>query len=450
MKSKLNIKSVLVIAILCVASLFFINKSLAANTAKVKVETANLRETAETTGKIVELISLNQEVEILEKSGEWYKVKYNGITGYLRQDLLTVNEENVETFNKIEENVTNIEINSDTNLNTDSNTENVVNENNEVITTENYTQDNSQTNSNKTTDIELGTYNIVSDSKLKLVPSINATNIIDVKKDEEVKVTEVINGWACIETNNTKGWIRQDKLQKPEEKTETDTTEELVEEVKTEAVIKTQFIGSETVNLRKEPQTSSEIVTTLPVNTAVEVYVEENGWSKVKVSGKEGYISTALLSDTKKETSRSLEMPRTTTTVTEKEEVSTNTPSSGNGSEVVALANQYMGCSYVLGGNGPSSFDCSGFTCYVLKKFGVSLNRTAAGQYSNGVAVSRSELQQGDLIMFGSSASNINHVGIYTGGGRIVHAANPSRGVTTDTINSGYYNTNYVGARRVI
>lgn len=195
MKSKLNIKSVLVIAILCVASLFFINKSLAANTAKVKVETANLRETAETTGKIVELISLNQEVEILEKSGEWYKVKYNGITGYLRQDLLTVNEENVETFNKIEENVTNIEINSDTNLNTDSNTENVVNQNNEVITTENYTQDNSQTNSNKTTDIELGTYNIVSDSKLKLVPSINATNIIDVKKDEEVKVTEVINGW---------------------------------------------------------------------------------------------------------------------------------------------------------------------------------------------------------------------------------------------------------------
>ena len=52
--------------------------------------------------------------------------------------------------------------------------------------------------------------------------------------------------------------------------------------------------------------------------------------------------------------------------------------------------------------------------------------------------------------MFGSSASNITHVGIYIGGGQIVHAANKSRGVTIDTINSGYYNNKYVGARRVI
>ena len=50
--------------------------------------------------------------------------------------------------------------------------------------------------------------------------------------------------------------------------------------------------------------------------------------------------------------------------------------------------------------------------------------------------------------MFGKSG--INHVGIYAGGGKIVHAANPSRGVTTDSINSGYYNKNYVGARRVM
>ena len=52
--------------------------------------------------------------------------------------------------------------------------------------------------------------------------------------------------------------------------------------------------------------------------------------------------------------------------------------------------------------------------------------------------------------MFGPSVSGINHVGIYIGGGKIVHAANPSRGVTIDSITSGYYNKNYVGARRVI
>ena len=52
--------------------------------------------------------------------------------------------------------------------------------------------------------------------------------------------------------------------------------------------------------------------------------------------------------------------------------------------------------------------------------------------------------------MFGSSASSINHVGIYIGGGQIIHAANPSKGVTTDSITSGYYNNKYVGARRVM
>ena len=52
--------------------------------------------------------------------------------------------------------------------------------------------------------------------------------------------------------------------------------------------------------------------------------------------------------------------------------------------------------------------------------------------------------------MFGSSASSINHVAIYIGNGNIVHAANPSRGVTIDSINSGYYDKNYVGARRIM
>ena len=122
-------------------------------------------------------------------------------------------------------------------------------------------------------------------------------------------------------------------------------------------------------------------------------------------------------------------------------------PASQNGGSVVETAKSYIGSSYVYGASGPSSFDCSGFTSYIYKQYGVSLNRTAAGQYSNGTAVSKDELQPGDLVMFGKSG--INHVGIYIGGGQMVHAANPSRGVTTDTINSGYYYNNYVGARRV-
>ena len=423
MKRKRNIKSIVLLAALGIATLFFINISFASTNAKVNVETANLRESADENSKILEQLSQGQEVEIVEKSSDWYKVKVKGMTGYLRQDLLTVKEKNT------------------VNANTTTSSE----EKAEVETTKN--------EETKTTDTEEKSKIIVEDTKLKIIPSINATDIIEVKKDEEVIITETINDWVCVQTKTTKGWIYKEKLKSKEDKKEEKQTTEQNQVVE-ESKLKTLYIGSESVNLRKEANTNSEVVTKLSLNTAVDVYAEENGWSKVKVNGKEGYISSSLLSEKKKETSRSLETPRTKTSENSSEntktsqEKGTTTTVSGKGATVVETAKKYIGCSYVYGASGPSSFDCSGFTSYVFKQHGISLNRTAAGQYSNGVAVSRNQLQPGDLVMFGKSG--INHVGIYIGGGQIVHAANKSRGVTTDTINSGYYNNNYVGARRLM
>lgn len=446
MKSKMNIKSIVILATVGIISLFFINMSLAANTGKINVETANLRETADENAKILELLSMNEKVEVIEKTGNWYQVKSKGITGYIRQDLITVSGE-VEENNNIT-----------TTQNNETTTE-VTGENPETTPTE-------STMPAEQKDIKLGKQKIAEDTKLKIVPVINATDIVEVKKDEEVNVVEIINGWACVENKIIKGWIRKEKLQSEKPVEETQPTTETVPPTQAQTVSKTLYVNTTTVRLRKEASTSSEIITTLSINTAVEVIEEINGWSRVKVSGKEGYISSALLATTKQETSRSLTTPRTTkttttttqTTETKKanttETKTTATPKSttpapsGKGSTVLETAKQYIGCKYVYGGTTPKGFDCSGFTSYVYRLHGVSLNRTAAGQYSNGVAVARSDLQPGDLVMFGKSA--INHVGIYIGGGMIVHAANSSRGVTTDTITSGYYNKNYVGARRVI
>ena len=425
MKRKRNIKSIVLLAALGIATLFFINISFASTNAKVNVETANLRESADENSKILEQLSQGQEVEIVEKSSDGLKVIEKGMTGYLRQDLLTVEEKNT------------------VNANTTTSSE----EKAEVETTKN--------EETKTTDTDEKSKIIVEDTKLKIVPSINATDIIEVKKDEEVIITETINDWVCVQTKTTKGWIYKEKLKSKEDKKEEKQTTEQNQVVE-ESKLKTLYIGSESVNLRKEANTNSEVVTKLSLNTAVDVYAEENGWSKVKVNGNEGYISSSLLSEKKKETSRSLETPRTKTSenssentkTSQEKETTTTVPVSGKGATAVETAKKYIGCSYVYGASWPSSFDCSGFTSYVFKQHGISLNRTAAGQYSNGVAVSRDQLQPGDLVMFGKSG--INHVGIYIGGGQIVHAANKSRGVTTDTINSGYYNNNYVGARRVM
>ena len=93
MKSKNSVKSILALVALAIFNMFFMHSSLAANTATVASETVNVRETADSSSKILVQLSISQEVEIIEKQGEWYQVKVDDITGYVRQDLLTLGEE---------------------------------------------------------------------------------------------------------------------------------------------------------------------------------------------------------------------------------------------------------------------------------------------------------------------------------------------------------------------
>ena len=92
---------------------------------------------------------------------------------------------------------------------------------------------------------------------------------------------------------------------------------------------------------------------------------------------------------------------------------------------IVACAEKYLGTPYVYGGNGPNSFDCSGFVKYVFKECGYSINRTASTQLSNGVSVAKSELQPGDIVFFRNKGDShaASHVGIYVGGETFIHAS---------------------------
>lgn len=87
--------------------------------------------------------------------------------------------------------------------------------------------------------------------------------------------------------------------------------------------------------------------------------------------------------------------------------------------DVVSIAAQYLGVPYVWGGASPSGFDCSGLTMYVYAQVGVSLPHSAEAQYYAGTPVSPSEMAPGDLVFFGNP---ISHVGIYVGGGSMIHA----------------------------
>jgi peptidoglycan DL-endopeptidase CwlO len=110
---------------------------------------------------------------------------------------------------------------------------------------------------------------------------------------------------------------------------------------------------------------------------------------------------------------------------------------------VVGIAMQYLGVPYVWGGASPSGFDCSGFSMYVFAQIGVSLPHHAASQYGMGTAVSRDQLQAGDLVFF----NGLGHMGIYIGGGQFIHAPHTGDVVKISYL-AGY--SSWVGARRIL
>lgn len=119
-------------------------------------------------------------------------------------------------------------------------------------------------------------------------------------------------------------------------------------------------------------------------------------------------------------------------------------------SSVLQYAAQFLNTPYKYGGTSPSGFDCSGFTQYVYKHFGVSLPRTAASQASAGTRVDKANLIPGDLVFFATEGSGISHVGIYAGSGRFIHSSSPtSGGVIYTSLSESFYSRTYAGARRV-
>ena len=190
----------------------------------------------------------------------------------------------------------------------------------------------------------------------------------------------------------------------------------------------TATITGSVVNVREGAGPDFAVIGTSYKGQSFPILGKENGWYKISFNEASGFVSGDYVSvDGVVSTAKS------------------------KGEQVVDFAKKYIGKPYVYGAAGPNAFDCSGFTSYIYKQFGYSLNRTAAGQNSNGVSVSKDNLQPGDLVMFTYRGMyGIGHVGIYMGDGKMVHAGNSSTGVVISDVFSGYYGARYVGARRIV
>jgi cell wall-associated NlpC family hydrolase len=123
---------------------------------------------------------------------------------------------------------------------------------------------------------------------------------------------------------------------------------------------------------------------------------------------------------------------------------------------VLATADRYVGTRYRYGGESPAEgFDCSGFVQYVFNRHGVELPRTSSQQATAGRPTQRalSALRPGDLLFFDTDGRGIDHVAIYVGGGRIIHASAGSRRVRYDEVDTNrgnWYVRHFVAARRVL
>lgn len=204
----------------------------------------------------------------------------------------------------------------------------------------------------------------------------------------------------------------------------------VVEDVNVVGVNMHMMVTASGLNIRSSWSKESDILGV--VNYGADLTVTglcENGWVQVQYKGQTGYVNGEY--------------------VAEYEEVDHS--ANATAVDIANFAMEFVGYSYVYGAESPSQgFDCSGLVYYCYGEYGYQLKRVADDQMNNnGTAVSRSNLQVGDLVFFGSGAY-ADHVGIYIGNNNFVHAANPSSGVRVSSLNETYYANRYIGARRII
>lgn len=269
----------------------------------------------------------------------------------------------------------------------------------------------------------LGVGTVTADAlRLRADAASDAAILATANKDDVVVVLEEVDtDWFRVDYKTIEGYMSREFL-------------DLAVTAELDLGYGRVMTNGATLNVRSGPGTDFDQVTTLYSGQVVSLVGMDNGWYKIAYKEHEGYVSSDYV------------VPCMDTTGS-RGDGDIVTPL---GQQAVEYAMQYLGTPYVWGGNGPKSFDCSGLTKYVYGHFGYTLNRTASAQLSNGVSVSRSELQPGDLVFFdnGKVSTPVSHVGIYIGNGQFIHASTNSYCVEISNLSGHYLNT-YVYARRI-
>lgn len=459
-----NFRKISLMLILTVVSILLLAVSSKATT-KVKVtgDVLNIRKGPSTSTKVVAMLSKGVECELLEEEGDWYKVKYKTYTGYVSKEYAEIIGETNNT-----EEPKNTETNTDNKNDTDNTSKNEEN--------------NTTSDTNIDEDAKVVYKKLKQDSELKLLPLVYSSNIESLKKNAEMILLSEVNGWSYVQTDSNCGWIRNEYLE--DSSTTSFNNENTNSTDKNEYTEKTGYINESSVNMRKGAGTSYSIVKVLSLNTQLTITGEDGKWYQVKVGNTTGYVSKDYVSDTKTTTTRGNNTSRTETVATATEttnsssneekvsdtkstdkitENKTNTTQETTSknettiksTDIVAYAKKYLGYKYVYGGDGSNgTFDCSGFTMYVYKHFGIKLPHAASKQYKcgKGIQITKySDLQVGDIVFLTDyeTGVGIGHCGIYLGNDNFIHASTTCYAVEISSFKTIYKGRFYSGLRLI-
>lgn len=248
-------------------------------------------------------------------------------------------------------------------------------------------------------------------------PTTDSKIVGKMTRHNACEIIEVVGDWTKIISGNVSGYVKSEYLITGEE-----ALAIAKEEVCTYATVTT-----ETLRVRSETSTESSIVVLVNKGEDLVVVEELDEWVLVEVDDETGYVFKEYVTIAPK-----LPTAKTITEIRYGEGVSDVRV------DLVQYALQFVGNRYVWGGESlKKGVDCSGFTMKIYEKYGVYLPHSSRSQPSYGTKIKASNAQPGDLFFYGNG-KRINHVAIYIGNGKIVHASNKRDGIK---ISNAYYRT---------
>lgn len=364
-----------------------------------------LRETPDANGQTLDIMPYNSRIQFFVRDGEWAQVEYNGMQGYCSAVYLRVDD---------------------------------------TVSQETVPQTPIASETIQTSEEGVAGYITISGGlRLRSSGSNDAEIIATMPQYAAITILDDSTGWAKVSYQGQVGYCSRQYIAYGIAQNTVGDNNSSNNNNNSQTPVAPSVPSTEqaTVNangglsLRSEASTEGERLTIIPNGSSVVITsTRDDGWSEVVYGNLTGYVSNDYLVNYQSGTNNE----------------GTTSQAKTKGDEVVEAAKKFLGVPYVYGGTSPDGFDCSGFTYYVYKQFGVTLNRTSSAQYLNGTSVSKSDLKPGDLVFFSQNgSSSIGHVGIYVGNDQFIHSPQTGDVVKISSMTSASYSLRYVGARRI-